>query len=282
YGEGHTDTLAAITITDGTMKLVWAKTQDVVEDAIYDAKNAGMGADEKFTPGEMIEVMGSALFNALEGVTLSYTAESSDMDVASAMSGDGTVTVTAKGEGDAMITITAHASMPSSVMINDQSDPREASITFPVEVGLEALSFMLKGPEDMHIVEGGMAHANGTMGVAMLTVTANRAVTMDTEVMIMRDRAMSTAIDSDYMPVPTMITIETGEMMGSVEITATEDDMAEDMEELVLYAMVGDMTVEGEVKLYIWDAAVPALPIIAQLLLAAFLAFGGYRRYRRR
>ena len=32
----------------------------------------------------------------------------------------------------------------------------------------------------------------------------------------------------------------------------------------------------------IWDAAVPALPVIAQLLLAAFLALGGYRRYRRR
>ena len=54
----------------------------------------------------------------------------------------------------------------------------------------------------MNIVEGGMA--------AMLTVTANRAVGMDTEVMIMRDRAMSTAMDSDYMPVPTMITIESG------------------------------------------------------------------------
>ena len=281
-GPGATVDLAAITITDGTMKLVWAKTQTEVETAVYDAKMDGMGDDEMFTPGEMIEVMGSALFNAAEGVTLTYSAESSDAAVASTMSGDGTVTVTAMGEGDAMVTITAHASMPSGVKINDQTDPREASITFPVEVGLEALSFMLSGPDDMNIVEGGMAHANGTMGAAMLTVTASRAVAMDTEVMIMRERSMSTAMDSDYMPVPTMITIEMGEMMGSVEITATEDDMAEDMEELVLYGMVGDMMVEGQVKLYIWDAAVPALPIIAQLLLAAFLAIGGYRRYLRR
>ena len=281
-GPGATVDLAAITITDGTMKLVWAKTQAEVETAVYDAKMDGMGADEMFTAGEMIEVMGSALFNAAEGVTLSYSAESSDAAVASTMSGDGMVTVTAMGEGDAMITITAHASMPSGVKINDQTDPREASITFPVEVGLEALSFMLMGPDDMNIVEGGMAHANGTMGAAMLTVTANRAVGMDTEVMVMRDRALSTAMDSDYMPVPTMITIESGETMGSVEITATEDNMAEDMEELVLYAMVGDMMVEGKAKLYIWDAAVPALPIIAQLLLAAFLAIGGYRRYLRR
>ena len=58
------------------------------------------------------------------------------------------------------------------------------------------------------------------------------------------------------------------------------------MEELVLYGMTEGMAsgeVTGEVKLYLWDAAVPALPIIAQLLLAAFLAFGGYlSRYRRR
>ena len=58
--------------------------------------------------------------------------------------------------------------------------------------------------------------------------------------------------------------------------------MDEQMEELVLFATVDGMEVYGEVKLYIWDAAVPALPLIAQLLLAAFLAIGGYRRYLRR
>ena len=43
------------------------------------------------------------------------------------------------------------------------------------------------------------------------------------------------------------------------------------MEELVLYGMAADNAgeVTGQVKLYIWDAAVPALPLIAQLLLAA-------------
>ncbi len=54
------------------------------------------------------------------------------------------------------------------------------------------------------------------------------------------------------------------------------------MEELVLYAMVDGMQAEGDVHLHIWDAAVPALPVIAQILLAAFLALGGYRRYLRR
>ena len=52
-------------------------------------------------------------------------------------------------------------------------------------------------------------------------------------------------------------------------------------EVLVLYGMAnGEST--NSLTFNIWDAAVPTLPIIAQLLLAAFLAIGGYRRYRRR
>ena len=38
----------------------------------------------------------------------------------------------------------------------------------------------------------------------------------------------------------------------------------------------------GMLTLTIWDAAVPALPVAAQLLLAALLAVGGCRRYLRR
>ena len=267
--------VSTLTIEEGTMKYVWAKTQQEVEDAIYAAKEAGAGDDMTFTAGEMIEVMGSALFNAAEGVTLSYTAESDMSDVASASVSGGAVTVTAAGEGMAHITITAHASMPSGVKVVDQTDPREASVKFPVEVGLEALSIMLAGPEDMNVAEGMSAE---------VTATANRAVSADTMVMLMRDRSMSSpgASDDDFMA--DAITIKAGEMMGSTMVMAVEDNMAEDMEELVLYGMTEGMAgeVTGEVKLYIWDAAVPALPIIAQLLLAAFLAVGGYRRYLRR
>ena len=265
--------VSTLTIEEGTMKYVWAKTQKEVEDAIYAAKNAGAGDDMTFAAGEMIEVMGSALFSAAEGVTLSYTAESDMSDVASASVSGGTVMVVAESEGMAHITITAHASMPSGVMVLDQSDPREASVMFPVEVGLEALSIMLSGPEDMNLAEGMSA---------MVTATANRAVTDDTTVMLMRDRAMSSASDDDFTA--DAIMIEAGEMMGSTMVMAVEDNMMEDMEELVLYGMTEGMAgeVTGEVKLYLWDAAVPALPIIAQLLLAAFLAVGGYRRYLRR
>ena len=43
-------------------------------------------------------------------------------------------------------------------------------------------------------------------------------------------------------------------------------------------AAVGRVSVD----LTVWDAAVPALPVVGQLLLAALMAVGGYRRYRRR
>ncbi len=280
--------VSMLTIEEGTMKYVSPKTDEEIQAVIYPAKEEGMGADMIFSPGEMIEVApASALFNAAEGVTLSYSAMSDHDHVATTTVSGSTVTVTAGHEvGMAHITITAHASMPSGAKGLPQTDPREASIIFPVEVGLEALSFTLMGPEDMNLVEGPPDHPNGTKYSGMVTATANRAVTADVTINLMRDRSMSSADDMDYTA--EAITIEAGMMSGTTMVMAVEDDMPENegnmAEELVLYGMAADNAGEvmGEVKFYIWDAAVPALPIIAQLLLAAFLAFGGYRRYRRR
>ena len=266
-GTSMSKNMSSLTIEEGTAKHVWAKTEEEIYAALMAAKGEG-----DFNPGMSFEVMGSALFNAAEGVTLGFTAESDDMDVASTSVSSGMVMVTAEDmAGEAAITVTAHASMPSGVKILEQTDPREASVKFPVEVKLAALSITLSGPEDMNLAEGMSA---------MVTATASRMVTEDTMVTLMRDRAKSSADDMDYSA--EAITILAGQMSGSTMVMAVEDNMAEDMEELVLYAMAGDMDVEGEVKLYLWDAAVPALPIIAQLLLAAFLAIGGYRRYLRR
>ena len=58
----------------------------------------------------------------------------------------------------------------------------------------------------------------------------------------------------------------------------TDDNMGE---QLVLYGMAGDIETNS-LTFTIWDAAVPALPLIAQILLALFLALGGARLYRRR
>ena len=269
-----------ISLMDGTMKLVYPKTDEEIQAVIYPAKEAGMGGDMTFNPGEMIEITSpGSLFNSAEGVTLSFSAMSDHDHVATTAVSGGMVTVTAGDEeGMAHITITAHASMPAGAKGLPQTDPSEASIIFPVEVGLEALSFTLTGPEEMNLVEGGMG--------GMVTAMANRAVTADVTINLMRDRGMSTADDMDYTA--EAITIEAGMMSGTTMVMATADEMMENegnmAEELVLYGMAADNAgeVTGQVKFYIWDAAVPALPIIAQLLLAAFLAIGGYRRYRRR
>ena len=269
--------VSTLTISEGTMKLVSPKTDEEIQEVIYAAKEAGMGADMMFNPGEMIEIESAgALFNAAEGVTLSYSAMSDNDDVATVAVSGGMVTVTAGDMPGVMahITITAHASMPAGAKGLPQTDPREASVIFPVEVGLAALSIVLSGPDDMNLAEGGMG--------GMVTATANRMVTADTKVTLMRDRSKSSADDMDFEADP--ITILAGQMSGSTMVMAVEDDMMEDMEELVLYGMTEGMEgeVTGEVMFYLWDAAVPALPIIGQLLLAAFLALGGYRRYRRR
>ncbi len=136
--------------------------------------------------------------------------------------------------------------------------------------------------EDEHIVEGDMDHANGTKAAATLTATASSAVLVDTEVMIMRDGA-STASADDYSA--ESITIEAGDTTGTTMVMALEDNEPDSdsgsPEMLTLYGMVDGMQTNS-VSFYLWDAAVPALPVIAQLLLAAFLAIGGYRRYLRR
>ena len=137
-------------------------------------------------------------------------------------------------------------------------------------------TYTLSGPMDMNIVEGTPYE---------LTATASQAVRMDTEVMLMRDRAASDAGDDDYTV--GSITIAAGEMSGTTTLMVTEDNMPDagdgtNMgESLVLIGSVDGMEI-GTLEFIIWDAAVPALPIIAQLLLAALLGLGGYRRYLRR
>ena len=271
------------TATPAVARLVWAKTEREVADAITAARNAAFGADRAFTRGEAIEVMGDALFEAAEGVRVLYSASSSDDDVASASVSGGEVAVTAGATGTADITITANASSLSGVEILDQTNPREASILFTVDVGIAALTIELSGPAaETNVVEGGRTHANGTLGTVTVTATANRPVTNETTVMLRRDRIMSTAGDDDFEAEP--IVIEAGGTTGSTVVTAVEDNTPEDREELVLVGVAADNAgeVTGEIKLRLWDAAVPALPFIAQLLLAAFLGVGGYRRYLRR
>ena len=69
-------TLGPISFMDGTTKLVYPKTDEEIQAVIYPAKEAGMGDDMMFNPGEMIEIASpGSLFNNEPGVTLSYTAD---------------------------------------------------------------------------------------------------------------------------------------------------------------------------------------------------------------
>ena len=133
--------------------------------------------------------------------------------------------------------------------------------------------FTLSGPTDMNLVEGRSYE---------LTVTADPAVQADTEVPVMRDRAASDADDADFTVASVML--KAGDTSGTTNLMVADDGLDDSgvgmPEALVLY--IADGGDNQRLSFNIWDAAVPALPVIAQLLLAAFLALGGYRRYRRR
>ena len=239
-----------------------------------------MGAgDEGLNPGESFSVMASALFTVMDGYTASYSASVDNGDVAStSVSGD-SVTVMADMAGEAKVTISGTSRMASSSFAPEQVDTNMADITFLVTVVDKMLVVMLEMPAnvmDGNIVEGESYD---------IVVSANRMVSEDTEVMIMRDRAGSDAGEDDYSV--SMATIMAGYDSATAELMVTED-MEPDSgtndnmgEQLVLFGMVnGEQT--NALTFTIWDQAVPALPLFGQLLLALFLMLGGARLYRRR
>ena len=381
---GAGEATLTITVTDNDeapvppepTNLVTAKSSDEINAVLV---AAGLGDDAMFHPGDTAMVDASMLFDAAEGVGVSYSAESDDMAAAGTSTSGSMVTVTAAMAGHAHVTVTATATMASGIeIVTGQPATNVATVLFSVNVtnmplavtvstnpmdmveeggtitvtaaanravladeeamvtltitgavemneaaieiaaGMDsgtamvqvlddmevapmaditivatgsgiatpqtftisvtendsARTFTLSGPDDTNLVEG-MEYE--------LTVTADPAVSADTEVAIMRDRSASTADDSDY--VVESITIMAGDASGSAMLMVTEDETddsgAHMNEVLVLFAMA-DNTQSNSLTFNLWDAAVPALPIIAQLLLAAILAIGGYRRYLRR
>ncbi len=266
-GAGSSSGSFSIDIEDATTPMVSAKSDAEIQEAVYAAKGDG-----SIYVGDSFEVMTSDLFNMAEGVMVTYAA-SSDSAAVSAAASASTVTVTGVEAGMAHVTVTATATMAAGAKALPQTMSNIAQIIFPVEVMTAPITYSVMGPDDMNLAEGMSA---------MVTVMASGPVSMNTEVMLMRDGASSAGMD-DFSVMPEMATIMVGEMMAEFEVMATEDMMMEDMEMLTLFLVVGDMQMtDMSVSFYLWDAAVPALPIIAQLLLAAFLAIGGYRRYLRR
>ena len=260
-------------IEDATSKKIWTKSQDDAYPKITAAIEAGAG-DEGLNPGESFEINTSDLFGYAEGYTASFSA-ASDSEAVSVSASGSTVTAMAESAGSAKVTITGTARMASSSFKAEQTVSNVADVTFEVTVVDKMLMLTLDAPGAMegNVVEG-MDYD--------VTVTANRAVHDDTEVMFMRSD-MSEADVRDYSIEG--VTIMAGEMMATATLMVTED-MEDDAghamgEALHLYAMAGDAK-SNTLELTIWDEAVPALPLIGQLLLALFLMAGGARLYRRR
>ena len=220
------------------------------------------------------------LFTVMDGYDATYKASVSGDAVSISTSDDSTVlTVEARSSGKAVVTVMGTAEMEASSFKSSQPSADMADITFEVTVVDKKLVVMLEMPDNVmngNIVEG-MSYD--------IKVVANRMVTEDTEVMIMRERAGSDAGEDDYSV--SMATIMTGYDSATAELMVTEDDMPDGGtddnmgEMLVLYGMVGDMETNS-LTFTIWDQAVPALPLFGQLLLALFLMLGGARLYRRR
>ncbi len=91
-------------------------------------------------------------------------------------------------------------------------------------------------------------------------------------------RAASDAVDADFTLEPASIVTTAGATAGTTILTVADDRVDVRSEALTLFAGVGF----GSLACALRDASVRVLPMVAQLLLAAFLAIGGYRRYVRR
>ncbi len=269
-----------LTIIDNSDKQIQPKDNDVAYPVITDAIAAGAG-DDGLNPGETVEITTSELFTLMDGYTASYGV-SVEGDAVSASASGSTVTINASKTGTAHVTITGTATMASSSLTPSQTVSNVASLTFPVEVVDQALVLTVSMPDNVmngNIVEG----SSYTIGVS-----ANRMVTEAEEsvtVTFMRDRSQSDADENDYSV--TDATIMAGYDSGEATLDVTED-MMDDAghaagEALVLYAESDKGTIESDDLMFtIWDEAVPALPLIAHILLTLFLALGGARLYRRR
>ena len=266
-----------ISLVDNTMKKVEPKSEEETYPAIMAAIEAGAGAGG-LNPGESFTIMTSDLFTVAEGYTAAYAVSAEGGAVSVSASSD-SATVTANEPGESKVTVTATATMETSSFIPSQTVSNIAEITFPVTVADKVLVVTLEMPDGVmngNIVEGSSYDIN---------VVANRAVSEDTEVMISRDRADSDAGDDDFSV--SSATIMAGDDSATAEMMVTEDNMPDSGAEgsmgevLVLFGTVnGEQT--NALTFTIWDMAVPALPVIAQLLLALFMMAGGARLYRRR
>ena len=262
-GEVSAENPFSIAIGDETTPLVTTKTERQITRTVTVARTAAAGDDNEFTTGEEFSLGTRDLFTSTSPLTLSV--QSSDPSVARASAAGDTITVTAVGPGTAVITVTGRVVDSATT----QTTADAATVEFDVTVDGLDLEITLSAP-DRDLTEGDSV---------TVTATANGAVADDTTITL--TPVGGNASPADYSVESIMIM--SGQTTGTTMLTAREDGMAEQMETLELEGRFGSgMKTDNTLTFNIWDAAVPALPLIAQILLAVFLAVGGYRRYLRR
>ncbi len=279
---------AKVETAAGTMAMVGSRVRiDVLDGQDYEfsVEPASIGeADGEASV--MVKIETNKVISATKDTMLTLAVDPAStataMDDYSIMPAEMMVTI-AKGEkmGMATLMVTPVADgmdEPNETIVltawkDDAQVGNAATLTI---IDGDSTTFTLSGPSDMNLVEG-LEYD--------IEVMASTAVRADTTVMIMAGEGSTATAEDDYMIEDIMIMA--GETMGRTKLMVKRDDMPDGgtdggmAEKLVLYGMVGNMRT-NELSFYIWDLAVPALPVIAQLLLAALMAVGGYRRYRRR
>ena len=253
-------------VEDETVPLLTPKSDEEIMEAVEAARTASAGDGERWRPGDMFTLDRSDLFEDSDNPIILAARSSNSEAVAVAVRGE-TLTLTAMSIGTATVTVTA--TVVSSVVTQTRSN--QAVIKFDLAVERLPLEIMLEGPEDMNITEGMSA---------TVTARANDPVTADMSIELRLTEGSASL--EDFSIEPMTIMIAAGETTGTATVTAREDRTEEAMETLTIEGRFGDGEKTNALTFTIWDAAVPALPVIAQLLLAALLAVGGWRRHLRR
>ena len=163
----------------------------------------------------------------------------------------------------------------TEVLTLTATDPGKVLIG-AVEIELvdnDTVTYALPELADTNLVEG-ESYA--------LKVTADATASRDATFTVRLDPAASAADDDDFTLLPSPIVIEAGATEGMATLTVADDGLDEGSEALVLIVTAAGGDEVGTLELTLWDASVPMLPLVPQLLLAVVLAVGGYRRFRRR
>ena len=251
-----------IVLVDNDTPTVVAKPQADV-DQVFTAAVAAAGGDGGWNAGGRAAVVdASTLFTVAEGAAVTYSSSSSNPALVRAATSAATVTLEPLAAGEATITVTATDSASGAI----------ATVSSGVTVGAAVVTYTLSGPADPNLVEGRSYE---------LKVTGSAAASSDATFTLRRDRAASDAGDDDFTLEPASIVIPAGATEGATVLTVADDSVDEPSEALVLFAETAAGDELGSLTFTLWDAAVPALPLAAHLLLAALLAVGACRRRRR-